>query len=259
MELSAVHRVFSIPTILSDIFACIVESKDFHRITCARHSPALEPSEADPEINYCDDCVIYWADGVLFRCALVNHAWFYEVIRHLWKRSPAAEIPPISLSDLMEKVEPSRRQLYADWIEEGFQMSEPSDDYYGMKPDEIDITFPQNDLFENIKFPRLKKIEIRLDGCRLPIIAGEYAEVVTIDPPFDDIPTHRGVDQDDMAAVFDNIAISFPNAKSVVIKDDCGVYPATLKKFMKQMPKLEHFDVGRVHETNKHPWAWDRL
>lgn len=54
--------------------------------------------------------------STLAKCLRVNHIWFHEGLRHLWRVWPAKTKGPLSLTQILAKITLPRRRLYTKHI-----------------------------------------------------------------------------------------------------------------------------------------------
>lgn len=115
-------------------------------------------------------------DVTLVRCGLVNTLWFHEAMRYLW-RNPTKD--GTSLCVRFEKVDPSRRQFYANFVRAGDLIDVDERD---VKPF-VNVRKYIDALF-GLHFPRMNHLNVRLErsrkGVNLPWIDARSVAVIHV-------------------------------------------------------------------------------
>lgn len=134
-----------------------------------------------------DEYVEYWtpASGdrepvrkryyTLSRCGRVNRLWFREAMRHLW--ADASKAPTFSLPHSMGKIEPKRRQMYANLI--------VSANFIDVEKKNVKSN---NSSLRGVTFPRLKRLHLILDMKRQTVCMPRLRA-----PVLDEVHLHLGI------------------------------------------------------------------
>lgn len=231
-RISAAHRALTSPILLETIFLFILADKlGQWEARSATNDSTADDSESQSYSHY-------GSAGVLRRCAQVNRFWFHEALPHLWK-DVVTEASHYPLSQIFQNIQPDRRQLYANFIERASERN-----YHdGEKCDHI---------LHDLTFPRLKTLHVFLNHQhRFPQVRTDVLETLILDPHYEPCyPEMYFVDQDVSAAVLDQIAVLYPNVRSIEFVDKAVADPGFLDKFRARMPNLQKFDHSLVLETN---------
>ena len=199
-QMAATQQALCMPEILAQIFFWVFEDTGIwtdHVKTeeKRRRSPDLSDSETEYQI----DCY-----GVLIRCALVNSKWHDEAMRVLWKHWQDRFFSPPHLADVLEKIDPGRRQIYANFISE-------ADLFVIEDDDRVEVA---KKCFEGIIFPNLEHLLLRVPGYghgdhKVDIIPYSAPRLVTleIDPRFEIYPDMYGVFQEEWETVFELLPV----------------------------------------------------
>ena len=298
-KLSAAHRFYSIPTLLSDVFEHINNDLDSRWNYCPTHGPAgcnfknrpfdcdeclaadqgdmyggpmlsdnlctlHIPTECDHPASehycgaclkatfnvsadtcpthgkaicvnpyrdqHCSQCSYFQRAGVLLRCALVNHLWFSEAMRILWRNRQeynpwSAPSANQDINKFFKGLEPERRQMYARWIVEGSVSNEPE----------------PHSLFNNVEFLKLRVLYIPLNVNYIwdipKISAPRLKDLMLNLYSYSDLKRYP-VGQEDMAKILDFVARSFPNLWYLQILGNCLTHVGEVDRFKKRMPEL---------------------
>jgi hypothetical protein len=164
-EITVVQRALLMPEILSTIFKWI--SPDQSGWWCVYNK------EGDEEYAHT-------REGVLARCGLVNKLWYNEAMRCLW-REPTHGFFASSLQQLFAKIDPARRQFYANFIEAAI-LSTADEDQVGKSDDAL----------SGVTFPKLKSLYMFLVGPAVPKTKILQLAVLEIDPYYDSHPETNG-------------------------------------------------------------------
>ena len=100
IEITAAQRALGIPEILSAILRWIYRDD---------YSWWISAPNEDGTLGH-----LHNSRGVLLRCGLINTLWNKESMRYLWKEPRTLGFRKSSLPVFFAKIEPSRRQLYAN-------------------------------------------------------------------------------------------------------------------------------------------------
>ncbi|KAF3909677.1 hypothetical protein AA313_de0208025 [Arthrobotrys entomopaga] len=168
----------------------------------------------------------------LARCARVNKLWFEESICFLWKDPNAHNYGFYGLRHYFERLEPERRQFYANYVEE-------------CMIEDVQVQEQSNTVLLELEYPNLKKVKLRAAGwfdCQFPKFGKNSVRKIEFDPRFDVYPDTYGVRQDEMKQSLDYIAETFPDLETLDVIDRCLAYPGDLESFARRMPKLKSFD-----------------
>lgn len=199
-KMAATQQALSMPEILAQIFVWVSEDTGIwtdHAMTeeNRRHSPDLSDSETEYQI----DCY-----GVLVRCALVNSQWHDEAMRVLWNHWQDSCFCPRRLVDVFEKIDPARRQKYANFISQ-------ADLFVIEEDDRVEVA---EKCFEGIIFPNLEHLLLQVPGGahgddKIDIIPYGAPRLVTleIDPRFEIYPDMYGVFQEEWEKIFELIPV----------------------------------------------------
>ncbi|KAF2222021.1 hypothetical protein BDZ85DRAFT_174484, partial [Elsinoe ampelina] len=169
---------------------------------------------------------------ILFRCSLVNKLWYKEATRLIWIE-PQIMTYSVSFPDLFAAIPADRRQFYANFVEEVTYMSLNDKE-----------TAKHNELFENVVFPRLENICVRLDweSC-IPKLNCPNLQELNLDPRHEYYPEMWVVTQDRTDIILDQVATLYPEVPSISFIDQCIAFPETMQKFKDRMgSSLKHFD-----------------
>ena len=187
--MTASQRALLMPEVLSVIFDWIFED---------REGGCIERPKTEEDADGNDDGVVrvyYEGPSVLFHCALVNKLWFDESIRHLWREPYIWEHSGVTtLTSHMKRLEPARRQFYANFIEAA--------------TDRTTWTADRDDsVLQGIRFPKLHHLKLMLDAECVPKIEGHNIKVLELDPHFEWNPETYCITQDTMDTILDQIAV----------------------------------------------------
>ncbi|CAK5279817.1 unnamed protein product [Mycena citricolor] len=240
--LTGTTHALSLPEILNLVLGWIY-ADDMYHATVRRHgadaadwfSVPLAPDSTDEEDEE-DWEILYFSNAhVLVRCALVNHAWFYEAVPYLW-RDPCTYMSDSLHSHFSGISSLERKQFYANFVRVGKETTSDGAGKSRLNAQEL--------LLEGPDFPRLEEMSIYLDGSGawIPPIRGDNVRVLTLDPSFDVNPDTYRVSRADMDGILDILPIFFPNAQTVEFLDSCLAFPGALERFQARMPRLETFD-----------------
>lgn len=138
-------------------------------------------------------------DRSLLACCLVNSIWFSAAMPLLWA-SPTdryvVETMWPTLPLLFSRIEPARRQMYADAVKNACLMS-------------AERFAPYDEAIQGVSFPALRTLTVYLDdGHHVPTVKGHQVRGLTLNPRFDVNPDTYGVDRDDIETILDQIAVS---------------------------------------------------
>lgn len=189
---SAAHQVLTSPPLLERIFTWILE--DQQGTWPVPEEPKSPHQEEDPA------CIT--SGGVLLRCAQVCQQWHHEATRLLWRDWTNN----YTFTETFEKIEPARRQFYADLIHTA------------------DLTLVEDGrlfqtvqtIFEHITFSNLRSLHLYVPGSsrypcdkvELHIFHAPRLTTLSIDPQYDWLPVSYSVFQDEWTVLFELIAVS---------------------------------------------------
>jgi hypothetical protein len=187
-KFSAAYKVLSTPLLLEQIFTWIYERPQ-------------KPRDEDEEYHSSD-----WIErnGVLVRCALVSKLWFYEATRTLWRRWDDKVFWRTDFVENFAKMEPARRQLYADMIHHAeLAVVENPDLFYTAQTTFADITFSN-----------LKSLYLYVPGdsrgrAEISIFHAPQLTALSFDPQYDWLPASYSVQQDEWKVIFDLITVRY--------------------------------------------------
>lgn len=187
-KFSAAYKVLSTPLLLEQIFTWIYERPQ-------------KPRDEDEEYHSSD-----WIErnGVLVRCALVSKLWFYEATRTLWRRWDDKVFWRPDFVENFAKMEPARRQLYADMIHHAeLAVVENPDLFYTAQTTFADITFSN-----------LKSLYLYVPGdsrgrAEISIFHAPQLTALSFDPQYDWLPASYSVQQDEWKVIFDLITVRY--------------------------------------------------
>lgn len=126
----------------------------------------------------------------LTRCARVNQLWFYEAARVLWRHwDDWTAYGKYILLESFEKINPTRRQIYANMIQSARLIVIEDDNFLGKK----DLVEKVETTFEEITFPNLKTMELLVPGdcdyktyrVQIPIFHAPRLTSLSIDPHYE--------------------------------------------------------------------------
>lgn len=205
-EFSAAHQVLTSPLLLERILTWISEDIDFWPVFEVSKSPVREGS---PDSTDDDPVAFIGREGILFRCALVCKQWFHEAARVLWRDWKVGYI----FAEAFEKIEPRRRQFYADMIHDAeIQVVEDEDLFQAVQT-----------TFEHIAFPNLKTVRLYVPGwcnyltnrVELPLFHAPRLATFLIDPEYDCLPVSYAVSQDEWTTLLELITVSYGRLFSI--------------------------------------------
>jgi hypothetical protein len=187
-KFSAAYKVLSTPPLLEQTFTWIYERPQ-------------KPRDEDEEYHSSD-----WIErnGVLVRCALVSKLWFYEATRTLWRRWDDKVFWRTDFVENFAKMEPARRQLYADMIHHAeLAVVENPDLFYTAQTTFADITFSN-----------LKSLYLYVPGdsrgrAEISIFHAPQLTALSFDPQYDWLPASYSVQQDEWKVIFDLITVRY--------------------------------------------------
>lgn len=121
---------------------------------------------------------------------------------------------PTNLWEAFDRIEPSRRQLYANFVRT-------------VRTDLLeheDVIWWAHSCLSNIVFPKLETLEFFVRGLyndkenlvELPVFHAPRLVSLIIDPRFEIYPDTYGVFQEEWETVFDLVAVSLPASHSVL-------------------------------------------
>ena len=207
-------KALAIPEILSTIFGFIYEDDGFW------YSPDGE--DEDRDLRIIDQMMgkkdgtrrSYGRDGVLLRCALVSHLWFDEALPYLWRTSrqwfSIGDWYSGSLPALFAKMTPSRRQLYANLVEDCLLVTVSHESTTAGEADEA---------FRGVHFPKLQSITMMLPGYgskHVPLINSPNVTMLELDPSFDYYPDTYRVDGEELDIILDQVAVCSASLHSTI-------------------------------------------
>ncbi|VUC28742.1 unnamed protein product [Clonostachys rosea] len=211
----------------------------------------------------------YGKDGVLARCCCVNRLWFNEAAPLLWAAPTQFTFAmDQTLSKMLDKLDMSRRQLYANFVKEAVIAGVPPDD-----------AFEHDEPLKGLDFPKLESVDLPLAGWGeseyIPRIKNHRVKILAIDPSFDIYPDTYRVMQNEMGSILDQIPVRivfvlvisavfyrepncviqeiFPDLENVDIIDCCLAAPGAIEKCESRLPKLKYFGRGPVVVGNDYP------
>ena len=247
------EHVLSWPTILPRVFNFILADKTgswhscplFKNVTSGyRDASSDSEVEKDPVFNgddhHCDNCTSYGWRGVLFRCALVNTHWFHEVIPFLWKNQgewSQSGFHNTTLTDHMARLASlDRRQFYANIVEAATEWTTAT---------------PCDEVFEGVRFPKLRFLRMKLDYEHVARIDGVSVETLVLEPDYEESEFKRCCySQEKMSVILEQIVKVFPNVREVKFTDWAVAYPGVLERFRKRMKRLETFEHWMIDEQS---------
>ncbi|KAF2096260.1 hypothetical protein NA57DRAFT_79027 [Rhizodiscina lignyota] len=227
-ETLAVQRALLMPEVLSAIFKWIHEdnasfwyAKDGHRDTHYR----------------------YGREGVLVRCGLVNRLWFKEAMRCLWMEPNVGFFRQCNLPALFAKINPSRRQFYADFIKKAVLVTIS------------DSRDPDSPLCAVI-FPKLEALKLVLDGyCDgfyVPKVNCPKLTNLEIDPPYESEPEESfGITRDEMDIILDQIPNVFPSLEYISFLNCVKINSGALKHLAERLPHFKDLDESEVRTSTE--------
>lgn len=194
----AAHKVLSSPLLLEQIFTWIYEDVYGSWPVPERPQTPRDEDEEYDSIDYIE------RGGVLARCALVSKQWFYEATRILWRDWEDKIFWRPEFVETFTKMEPTRRQLYADMIHHAqLAVVENPDLFYTVQTTFADITFSN-----------LKSLYLYVPGdgsCRaeISIFHAPQLKELSFDPQYDWLPVSYSVGQEEWKVIFDLITVRY--------------------------------------------------
>ncbi|KAF3940532.1 hypothetical protein ABW19_dt0207515 [Dactylella cylindrospora] len=235
--LSATQHALLLPEILSLVLEWINE--DTYYELCV-----YEENPKDP--RYPQVLSSIGNKGVLSCCCRVNKLWFQESVRFLWRDPSAPGAGWKRLPDVFRTIEPGRKQMYANYIEECLM-----GDIYA-KDNSVVI----NEELEGLEFPNMKRIRIMLMGrysMHIPRLGKNATKELELDPRFEYHPDTYYVNQEALRGYLNEIVEIFPDLETLEFSDRCLAYPGDLEGFASRMRKLKRFDHSHVWVGHGYP------
>ncbi|KAJ6541487.1 hypothetical protein B0H19DRAFT_1173354 [Mycena capillaripes] len=171
---------------------------DTNRLTVA-HTALLLPEILDSIFHHvnCTD----WFHEELARCGLVNRLWYHESMPHLWRDVTAYYC---TLPHLFHRIEPARRQFYANFIEHAFVVLAG-----------ISTAAEDDEALRGLAFPRLTALRITVpnpgyeDPPHVPRIQNHRVVVLEVDPHYESCyPEFFGVSKEQWEVILEQILVS---------------------------------------------------
>lgn len=207
--MAAAQRVLLLPELREQIFAWIhLDTNGVWEDPAWAASHIEEDPNADPDSDSDEPRHRYGRYGVLTRCAQVHSHWWHEVMPLVWE--DWYDCYPTNLWMAFDRIEPSRRQLYANFVR-----TVKTD----LLENEGDICWAQRCL-SDVVFPKLETLMFFVRGCysykknpvELPVFHAPRLVSLIIDPRFEIYPDTYGVFQEEWEKVFDLVVVSLPNS-----------------------------------------------
>lgn len=202
---SATHRVLNNPLILELILIWISRDKrgswpDPERLRNLR--------EENPDYSDNDYQHYFNANGVLVRCAQVSRQWHYEAARLLWRNWSDNYCWYCPFVMVFEKIEPARRQFYAELIHHVV--------VYAVERE--DLLQSVTEIFDGLCFSNLESLTLFVAGqpttlddrVEIPIFHAPKLRTLSFEPRYEWQPEMYGVDQDEWKALFDLVTVGSP-------------------------------------------------
>lgn len=198
-SISATNKVLTNPILLERIFAWILEDDLIY----------LDPAE-DSDASSVESGT-YNVESTLVHCAQVCKEWFPSAARTIWRNSirDSAVTAQWNFSTYFEKIEPGRRQIYADFVESAELVL----------IEDKERACRTKELVEDLRFPNLTSIVLFVASYQwnddifheIPIFHAPGLKSLEIDPHFECEFGHPEyfVSQDEWVRIFDLIVVSF--------------------------------------------------
>ena len=193
-------QVLAMPEILERIFTWLSLDVGIFVEGRSYTLPLTDPGNENDDDAYDPDIKYHGSWGVLARCARVNKLWWMEATPLIW-REPHWDLWSHDSATILRRVEPERRQYYANFIEEAQLWSyEPNNNPAA------------DEMFRETKFPRLAKVRIVLPtsgkATHMPRLNAPELRDLEIDPPCDSYPrTYHGFGPDNWDVIFEQIPV----------------------------------------------------
>ncbi|KAJ5822361.1 hypothetical protein N7447_004701 [Penicillium robsamsonii] len=237
---SAIYRALKNPLILELILKWISRDEgwwpDPERLRNLR--------EENPHYSEDDHQHYFGAKGVLVRCAQVSRQWHYEAARVLWREWKQFEFWHYPFVTMFEKIEPARRQFYAELIHHV--------EVYAVEREELHQSV--TGVFDGLCFSNLESLTLlvageptpRDDRVEIPIFHAPRLITLSFDPYYGYDPETYGVGQDEWKQLFDIVTVRFPDVENISFLDQAEVCSGEIKNFRDRLPRLKKFDILSV-------------
>ncbi|KAJ5371883.1 hypothetical protein N7517_003889 [Penicillium concentricum] len=246
---SAIYRALNNPLILELILKWI-----FRDMKGSWPDPKRLRNLREENPAYSDDDWEHYigAKGMLVRCAQVSRQWHYEAARILWHNWSQMEYWKCPFLTLFERIEPARRQFYAELIHHV--------DVYVVERQELFQSVIG--IFDCLCFSNLESLTLfvaggphpRDDMVEIPIFHAPRLRTLSFDPYYEwQLDTH-GVDEDEWKALFSLVTVRFPDVENISFLDNAMVCSDEIQKLRDRLPRLKQFDVANVVDIGS-PWS----
>ncbi|KAI5300884.1 hypothetical protein KEM55_004176 [Ascosphaera atra] len=181
----------------------------------------------------------YQSGRALQAAACVSRTWHLEAIRLLWKNPPNTRGD--SIPQMLARIPQERRQVYANYLEEGLIDALESRERKATWMKEAQMHC--KDVLPGLSFPKLKSVLVMVqpEADYVPPIESQNITDLFIHAWHEyewelSTPARIG------SALLEQIAKVFPNVETLKFMNGVNINQSALKQLAERLPKLKTFD-----------------